>query len=33
MYVALSRATGLRGLKIKGNPEGLSVGRGGNADV
>ncbi|EXU95443.1 PIF1-like helicase, partial [Metarhizium robertsii] len=33
VYVALSRATGLRGLKIEGNPEGLSVGRGGNADV
>lgn len=33
VYVALSRATSLRGLKLEGNPDGLSVGRGGNADV
>ncbi|KAG8414570.1 hypothetical protein J3459_022503 [Metarhizium acridum] len=33
VYVALSRATGLHGLKIQGSQEGLSVGRGGNADV
>ncbi|OWT42243.1 PIF1-like helicase domain-containing protein [Pochonia chlamydosporia 170] len=33
VYVALSRATSLHGLKVKGNPDGLSVGRGGNADV
>lgn len=33
VYVALSRATSLDGLKVEGSPEGLSVGRGGNPDV
>ncbi|KHN97427.1 ATP-dependent DNA helicase PIF1 [Metarhizium album ARSEF 1941] len=33
VYVALSRATGLHGLKIEGSPDGLSVGRGGNAEL
>ncbi|KID96984.1 ATP-dependent DNA helicase PIF1, partial [Metarhizium majus ARSEF 297] len=33
VYVALSRATGLAGLKINGSSGGLSVGHGGNADV
>lgn len=33
VYVALSRATSLEGLKIEGCPEGLLVGEGGNPDV
>lgn len=33
VYVALSRATSLGGLKIEGDSEGLSVGYGGNKDV
>jgi ATP-dependent DNA helicase PIF1 len=33
VYVALSRATSLRGLQIVGNPRGLTVGRGGNPEV
>ncbi|PFH55872.1 hypothetical protein XA68_17478 [Ophiocordyceps unilateralis] len=33
VYVALSRARSLTGLKVEGAAEGLAVGRGGNADV
>jgi ATP-dependent DNA helicase PIF1 len=33
VYVALSRATSLEGLKIEGDPGGLAVGKGGNAQV
>jgi ATP-dependent DNA helicase PIF1 len=33
VYVALSRATSLQGLKIEGDPQGLAVGRGGNEQV
>jgi ATP-dependent DNA helicase PIF1 len=33
VYVALSRATSLKGLKIEGDPSGLMVGKGGNAEV
>lgn len=33
VYVALSRATTLTGLKIEGDPRGLSVGKGGNSEV
>ncbi|KAM4063791.1 PIF1-like helicase [Hirsutella rhossiliensis] len=33
VYVALSRATSMEGLKVEGNPDGLAVGRGGNPDV
>ncbi|KAJ2894691.1 hypothetical protein MKZ38_007309 [Zalerion maritima] len=33
VYVALSRATSLEGLKIEGNANGLLVGAGGNKDV
>ncbi|KAL1841469.1 hypothetical protein VTJ49DRAFT_7024 [Mycothermus thermophilus] len=33
VYVALSRATSLKGLKVEGDPSGLMVGRGGNAEV
>ncbi|KAF7554070.1 hypothetical protein G7Z17_g3171 [Cylindrodendrum hubeiense] len=33
VYVALSRATNLEGLKIEGSSEGLSVGNGGNNEV
>lgn len=33
VYVALSRATCLEGLKVEGSAEGLAVGRGGNPDV
>lgn len=33
VYVALSRATSLEGLKVEGDPDGLAVGRGGNPDV
>ncbi|KAJ8127996.1 hypothetical protein O1611_g5640 [Lasiodiplodia mahajangana] len=33
VYVALSRATTLTGLKIEGDPKGLSVGKGGNSEV
>lgn len=33
VYVALSRATRLEGLKIEGNPKGLRVGLGGNPHV
>ncbi|KAI8711276.1 ATP-dependent DNA helicase [Fusarium sp. LHS14.1] len=33
VYVALSRATSLEGLKIDGDSEGLAVGNGGNEDV
>ncbi|KAF4333502.1 DNA repair and recombination pif1 mitochondrial [Fusarium beomiforme] len=33
VYVALSRATCLRGLKVEGNSQGLTVGQGGNAEV
>ncbi|KAJ1331004.1 ATP-dependent DNA helicase PIF1 [Microdochium nivale] len=33
VYVALSRATGLQGLKIEGDREGLLAGLGGNAEV
>jgi ATP-dependent DNA helicase PIF1 len=33
VYVALSRATSLEGLKIEGGSEGLCVGEGGNDDV
>ncbi|ENH73303.1 DNA repair and recombination protein pif1, mitochondrial [Fusarium oxysporum f. sp. cubense race 1] len=33
VYVALSRATGLRGLKVEGNARGITVGEGGNAEV
>ncbi len=33
VYVALSRATSLSGLKIEGDPKGLMVGRGGNSEV
>ncbi|KAF4122206.1 Pfam:DUF889 [Geosmithia morbida] len=33
VYVALSRATSLEGLRVDGNPAGLSVGQGGNIDV
>lgn len=33
VYVALSRATSLEGLKIDGDSEGLAVGKGGNEDV
>lgn len=33
VYVALSRATNLEGLKIEGNPRGLTVGKGGNSEV
>jgi len=33
VYVALSRATGLKGLTVKGDPNGLAVGAGGNREV
>ncbi|ROV95811.1 hypothetical protein VSDG_05205 [Cytospora chrysosperma] len=33
VYVALSRATSLQGLKVVGDPKGLMVGRGGNREV
>ncbi|KAF5573264.1 5'-3' DNA helicase [Fusarium pseudoanthophilum] len=33
VYVALSRATSLRGLKVEGNALGLTVGEGGNHEV
>jgi ATP-dependent DNA helicase PIF1 len=33
VYVALSRATSLEGLKIDGDAEGLVIGNGGNEDV
>lgn len=33
VYVALSRATSMEGLKVEGDAEGLIVGYGGNADV
>ncbi|KAF4513160.1 hypothetical protein G6O67_000466 [Ophiocordyceps sinensis] len=33
VYVALSRATSLEGLKVEGNPDGLAIGSGGNPDV
>ncbi|XP_044720076.1 PIF1-like helicase domain-containing protein [Hirsutella rhossiliensis] len=33
VYVALSRATSLHGLRVEGRPEGLNVGRGGNPHV
>ncbi|GKU10159.1 unnamed protein product, partial [Fusarium langsethiae] len=33
VYVALSRATSLEGLKVEGDAEGLTVGYGGNVDV
>lgn len=33
VYVALSRATSLQGLKVEGGPDGLSAGQGGNNDV
>lgn len=33
VYVALSRATSLDGLRLEGDPKGLGVGEGGNADV
>ena len=33
VYVALSRATGLRGLKIEGSRAGLLTGLGGNREV
>ncbi|KAF2970319.1 hypothetical protein GQX73_g3329 [Xylaria multiplex] len=33
VYVALSRATSLSGLKIEGDPKGLMVGKGGNSEV
>lgn len=33
VYVALSRATSLNGLKIEGDPKGLTVGKGGNSEV
>jgi ATP-dependent DNA helicase PIF1 len=33
VYVALSRATSLEGLKVEGDPKGLAVGRGGNEQV
>jgi ATP-dependent DNA helicase PIF1 len=33
VYVALSRATSLEGLKIEGDPQGLAVGAGGNEEV
>jgi ATP-dependent DNA helicase PIF1 len=33
VYVALSRATSLSGLKIEGDPKGLAVGKGGNSEV
>ncbi|KAF5986178.1 atp-dependent dna helicase pif1 [Fusarium coicis] len=33
VYVALSRATGLRGLKLEGSAQGLTVGEGGNEEV
>ncbi|KAL2262364.1 hypothetical protein VTK26DRAFT_1547 [Humicola hyalothermophila] len=33
VYVALSRATSLEGLKIEGSPQGLAVGVGGNEQV
>ncbi|KAL2270517.1 hypothetical protein VTJ83DRAFT_2701 [Remersonia thermophila] len=33
VYVALSRATSLKGLKVEGDPSGLMVGRGGNPEV
>ncbi|OAA41734.1 ATP-dependent DNA helicase PIF1 [Metarhizium rileyi] len=33
VYVALSRATSLQGLRIQGSPQGLSVGLGGNREV
>jgi ATP-dependent DNA helicase PIF1 len=33
VYVALSRATSLLGLKIEGDPKGLTVGKGGNPEV
>ncbi|KAL2126557.1 hypothetical protein VTI74DRAFT_698 [Chaetomium olivicolor] len=33
VYVALSRATSLEGLKIEGSPDGLAVGKGGNEQV
>ena len=33
VYVALSRATSLEGLKVEGDREGLTVGRGGNDEV
>jgi len=33
VYVALSRATSLQGLKVEGDPQGLAVGKGGNEQV
>lgn len=33
VYVALSRATSLRGLEVVGDPKGLAVGAGGNKEV
>ncbi|KAF5582230.1 ATP-dependent DNA helicase PIF1 [Fusarium pseudocircinatum] len=33
VYVALSRATSLRGLKVEGSAQGLTVGQGGNEEV
>ncbi len=33
VYVALSRATSLRGLKVEGDAQGLAVGKGGNPQV
>ncbi|KAL2022511.1 hypothetical protein VTK56DRAFT_5118 [Thermocarpiscus australiensis] len=33
VYVALSRATSLEGLKVEGDPQGLAVGMGGNEQV
>lgn len=33
VYVALSRATSLQGLKVVGDPKGLMVGKGGNREV
>ncbi|KAK5629041.1 hypothetical protein RRF57_004756 [Xylaria bambusicola] len=33
VYVALSRATSLSGLKVEGDPRGLTVGKGGNSQV
>lgn len=33
VYVALSRATSLEGLRVEGSAEGLAVGRGGNGEV
>lgn len=33
VYVALSRATSLQGLKVVGDPKGLMVGKGGNKEV